>query len=70
MVGEDAGSCLRIISSDGNKYNRALMGYVLQTNCRVLVITDAVVRLYVIHLPKYMCIYIYMCVCIYVYICV
>ena len=30
MLGEDAGSCLRIISNDGNKYNRALMGYVLQ----------------------------------------
>ena len=30
-----AGSCLRIISNEGNKYNRALMGYVLQSHVRV-----------------------------------
>jgi hypothetical protein len=31
MLGEDAGSCLRIISArEGNRYNRALLGYVLQ----------------------------------------
>jgi len=44
MLGEDAGSCLRIISNDGSKYNRALMGYVLQSHVRALVITDAVGR--------------------------
>ena len=44
MVGEDAGSCLRVISNEGNRYNRALMGYVLQPNCRVLVVTDSVSR--------------------------
>jgi len=44
MVGEDAGSCLRVISNEGNRYNRALMGYVLQPNCRVLVVTDSVGR--------------------------
>ena len=44
MLGEDAGSCLRIISNDGNKYNRALMGYVLQSHVRALVVTDPVGR--------------------------
>jgi len=44
MLGEDAGSCLRVISNDGNKYNRALMGYVLQSHVRALVVTDAVGR--------------------------
>ena len=38
MLGEDAGSCLRIISNDGNKYNKALMGYVLQSHVRALVV--------------------------------
>ena len=47
MLGEDAGSCLRIISNDGNKYNRALMGYVLQSHVRALVVTDAVGRVMV-----------------------
>jgi len=47
MLGEDAGSCLRIISNDGNKYNRALMGYVLQSHVRALVLTDAVGRVMV-----------------------
>ena len=40
MVGEDAGSCLRIISNEGNRYNRALLGYVLQSHVRALVVTD------------------------------
>ena len=40
MLGEDAGSCLRIISNEGNRYNRALMGYVLQSHVRALVLTD------------------------------
>ena len=44
MLGEDAGSCLRIISNDGNKYNRALMGYVLQSHVRALVVADTVGR--------------------------
>ncbi len=44
MLGEDAGSCLRIISNEGNKYNRALMGYVLQSHVRALVLTDTVGR--------------------------
>lgn len=44
MLGEDAGSCLRVISNDGNKYNRALMGYVLQSHVRALVVTDPVGR--------------------------
>jgi hypothetical protein len=44
QVGEDAGSCLRVISNEGNRYNRALMGYVLQPNCRVLLVTDGVGR--------------------------
>ena len=47
MLGEDAGSCLRVISNDGNKYNRALMGYVLQSHVRALVVTDAVGRVMV-----------------------
>lgn len=47
MVGEDAGSCLRIISNQGNKYNRALMGYVLQSHVRALVVFDAVGRVMV-----------------------
>ena len=42
MLGEDAGSCLRVISNDGNKYNRALMGYVLQSHVRALVVVDTV----------------------------
>ena len=44
MVGEDAGSCLRIISNEGNRYNRALLGYVLQSHVRALVVTDGVGR--------------------------
>ena len=44
MVGEDAGSCLRVISSEGSRYNKALMGYVLQSHVRVLVVTDNVGR--------------------------
>jgi len=40
MLGEDAGSCLRITSNDGNRYNKALMGYVLQSHVRALVVTD------------------------------
>ena len=47
MLGEDAGSCLRIISNEGNKYNRALMGYVLQSHVRALVVFDAVGRVMV-----------------------
>lgn len=45
MVGEDAGSCLRIISNEGNRYNRALLGYVLQSHVRALVVMDKVGRL-------------------------
>ena len=44
MVGEDAGSCLRIISNEGNRYNRALLGYVLQSHVRALVVYDGVGR--------------------------
>ena len=44
MLGEDAGSCLRIISNEGNRYNRALMGYVLQSHVRALVVLDAAGR--------------------------
>ena len=44
MLGEDAGSCLRIISNEGNRYNCALMGYVLQSHVRALVVLDAVAR--------------------------
>merc|ERR1719424_283999 len=44
MVGEDAGSCLRVISSEGSRYNKALMGYVLQSHVLVLVVTDNVGR--------------------------
>ncbi len=40
MLGEDAGSCLRIISSEGNRYNKALLGYVLQSHVRALVVCD------------------------------
>jgi len=40
MVGEDAGSCLRVISTQGNKFNKALMGYALQSHVRALVVTD------------------------------
>jgi len=47
MLGEDAGSCLRIISNEGNKYNRALMGYVLQSHVRALVVTDKAGRVLV-----------------------
>uniref|UniRef100_A0A7S4EV14 Uncharacterized protein n=2 Tax=Chrysotila carterae TaxID=13221 RepID=A0A7S4EV14_CHRCT len=47
MVGEDAGSCLRIISNEGSRYNRALMGYVLQSHVRALVVTDTVGRVMV-----------------------
>ena len=41
MMGEDAGSCLRIVGKDGNTYNRALLGYVLQSHVRALVVRDA-----------------------------
>jgi len=41
MLGEDASSCLRITSKDGNRYNKALMGYVLQSHVRALVVTDS-----------------------------
>ena len=41
LLGEDAGSCLRIIGNEGNQYNRALMGYVLQSHVRALVVRDA-----------------------------
>ena len=44
MVGEDAGSCLRIISNEKGRYNKALMGYVLQSHVRALVVTDTVGR--------------------------
>ena len=44
MLGEDAGSCLRIISNEGNRYNCALMGYVLQSHVRALVVLDAAGR--------------------------
>ena len=44
-LGEEAGSCLRIVSSDGNTYNRALMGYVVQSHVRALVVFDATERL-------------------------
>ena len=37
-LGEDAGSCLRIVSNDGNRYNRALVGLVLQSHARALVV--------------------------------
>ena len=37
-LGEDAGSCLRIVGNDGNRYNRALMGLVLQSHVRALVV--------------------------------
>ena len=37
-LGEDAGSCLRIVSSEGNRYNRALVGLVLQSHVRVLLV--------------------------------
>ncbi len=47
MLGEDSGSCLRIISNEGNRYNRALMGYVLQSHVRALVVTDGVGRVLV-----------------------
>ena len=40
MLGEEAGSCLRIIGNDGNRYNKALMGYVLQSHVRALVVLD------------------------------
>jgi len=45
MLGEDAGSCLRIVSSkNGNRYNCALMGYVLQSHVRALVVFDTARR--------------------------
>lgn len=44
MVGEDAGSCLRVISTQKNKFNRALMGYCLQSHVRLLVVFDNVKR--------------------------
>lgn len=44
MVGEDAGSCLRVISTQRNKFNRALMGYCLQSHVRILVVFDSVKR--------------------------
>ena len=45
MLGEDAGSCLRIVSSkNGNRYNCALMGYVLQSHVRALVVFDTAGR--------------------------
>jgi len=47
MLGEDAGSCLRIITNDGNKYNKALLGYVLQSHVRALVVCDATGRVLV-----------------------
>ena len=37
-LGEDAGSCLRIVSNDGNRYNRALVGLLLQSHVRALVV--------------------------------
>ena len=37
-LGEDAGSCLRIVSNDGNRYTRALVGLLLQSHVRVLVV--------------------------------
>lgn len=40
MLGEDAGSCLRIVSNDGNRYNKAVLGYVLQSHVRVLCVVD------------------------------
>jgi len=45
------------------QYNRALIGYVLQTNCRVLVITDAVVNILLYYMHRYIHIHIY----IYIY---
>jgi len=39
-LGEDAGSCLRITGNEGNKYNRALMSYVLQSTVRALVVRN------------------------------
>lgn len=47
MLGEDAGSCLRIITNDGNKYNKALLGYVLQSHVRALAVCDATGRVLV-----------------------
>lgn len=47
MLGEDANSCLRITSNDGNKYNKALLGYVLQSHVRALVVCDAAGRVLV-----------------------
>ena len=47
MLGEDAGSCLRVISNEGNKFNRALMGYVLQSHVRALVVVDTAGRVMV-----------------------
>jgi hypothetical protein len=44
QIGEDAGSCLRVISTLKNKFNRALMGYCLQSHVRVLVVFDSVKR--------------------------
>eukprot|EP00966_Prymnesium_polylepis_P305605 7062169-Prymnesium_polylepis.1 len=44
LLGEDAGSCLRLIGNEGNLYNRALMGYVLQSHVRALVVCDAAGR--------------------------
>jgi len=44
MIGEDAGSCLRVIGTLKNKFNRALMGYCLQSHVRVLVVFDSVKR--------------------------
>lgn len=44
MLGEDAGSCLRIVTSEGNRYNKALLGYVLQSHVRALVVFDTVGR--------------------------